>query len=109
LTAYLDAAPTQRAVTLPTLRVQICDLTAELAKQTGQPVDAVAYCPDAALEAGFGAQPPVAIEFAEAPWLLERRRVERAGCSYIERSELILEALVCCRLSTVWIASALRL
>ncbi|NHN39147.1 NAD-dependent epimerase/dehydratase family protein [Pseudomaricurvus alcaniphilus] len=59
LSADLGEAPADRALTLPTLRVQVADLVAEICRQTGAPIEAVSYAPDAALEAGFGALPPV--------------------------------------------------
>lgn len=64
----LDSAlmPSTRAVTLPALRIAMGDLAAEIARQCGVPVSLVDYAPDAALEAGFGAQPPLATPAAEA-------------------------------------------
>lgn len=64
----LDSAllPPTRAVTLPALRVTMGDLAAEIASQCGVPADLVDYAPDAALEAGFGAQPPLATPAADA-------------------------------------------
>lgn len=57
----LDSAllPTTRAVTLPALRITMGDLAAEIARQCGVSADLVSYCPDAALEAAFAAQPPL--------------------------------------------------
>lgn len=64
----LDSArmPPTRAVTLPALRVTMGDLAAEIARQCGVSADLVDYVPDAVLEAGFGAQPPLATPAAEA-------------------------------------------
>lgn len=64
----LDAAllPPTRAVTLPALRVTMGDLAAEIANQCGVDPGLVAYAPDAALEAAFGAQPPLATPAAQA-------------------------------------------
>jgi nucleoside-diphosphate-sugar epimerase len=59
LGADLTKAPAQRAVTLPTLRVQIADLVAEICRQTDASLETVSYVPDAGLEAAFGALPPV--------------------------------------------------
>jgi len=58
----IDAAllPPGRAVTLPALRVTMGDLAAEIARQTGAAPGLVSYAPDAALEAAFAAQPPLA-------------------------------------------------
>ncbi len=57
----LDAAllPPTRAVTLPALRITMGDLATEIARQCAVPADLVRYRPDAALEASFGAQPPL--------------------------------------------------
>ncbi|MDF8334027.1 NAD-dependent epimerase/dehydratase family protein [Novosphingobium cyanobacteriorum] len=51
--------PPTRAVTLPALRLTMGDLAAEIARQCGMRADLVTYAPDAALEAAFGAQPPL--------------------------------------------------
>lgn len=64
LDADIGNAPGSFALTLPALRVRIGDLVAELASQFGGDADAVSYAPDAALEAGFGAQPPFTTEAA---------------------------------------------
>lgn len=63
----LDGAllPPTRAVTLPALRVTMGDLAAEIARQCGVSPDLVTYRPDAALEAAFAAQPPLATPAAE--------------------------------------------
>lgn len=63
----LDTAllPTTRAVTLPALRVTMGDLAAHIARQCGVSADLVRYEPDAALEAAFAAQPPLATPAAE--------------------------------------------
>ena len=58
--------PSTRAVTLPALRVRMSDLAREIARQCGVSESLVAYAPDAALEAGFGAQPPLETPAAEA-------------------------------------------
>lgn len=65
LQADLAAAPASRAMTLPALRVRIGDLVAEIARQTGRSPHIVAYEPDAALETGFGAYPPLATAAAD--------------------------------------------
>jgi len=57
--------PVTRVVTLPAQRVTMGDLAAEIARQCGVSTDLVSYRPDAALEAGFGAQPPLATPAAE--------------------------------------------
>lgn len=64
----LDSAtlPVTRAVTLPALRVTMGALADEIARQCGASSDLVHYAPDAALEAAFGAQPPLATRAAEA-------------------------------------------
>jgi nucleoside-diphosphate-sugar epimerase len=63
----LDTAllPPGRAVTLPALRVSMGDLAAEIAHQCGVSSDLVTYVPDAALEVGFAAQPPVTTAAAD--------------------------------------------
>ncbi|MBC2667604.1 NAD-dependent epimerase/dehydratase family protein [Novosphingobium piscinae] len=63
----LDAAllPPTRAVTLPAQRIAMGDLVAEVARQCGVSADLVSYAPDAALEAAFAAQPPLATPAAE--------------------------------------------
>jgi nucleoside-diphosphate-sugar epimerase len=63
----LDTAllPPTYAVTLPALRVTMGDLAAEVARQCGVDADLVRYAPDAALEAAFGAQPPLQTPAAE--------------------------------------------
>jgi D-erythronate 2-dehydrogenase len=63
----MDASlmPVTRVVTLPAQRITMGALAAEIAKQTGASIDLVSYRPDPALEAGFGAQPPLATPAAE--------------------------------------------
>ena len=63
----LDTAllPRTCAVTLPALRVTMGDLAAEIARQCGVSTDLVSYQPDAALEAAFGAHPPLLTPAAE--------------------------------------------
>lgn len=58
----LDSAllPATRAVTLPAQRVAMGTLAAEIARQCGVSDGLVTYAPDAALEAAFAAQPPLA-------------------------------------------------
>lgn len=57
--------PPTRAVTLPAQRVAMGDLAAEIARQCGTPADLVEWQPDAALEAAFGAYPPLATPAAQ--------------------------------------------
>jgi D-erythronate 2-dehydrogenase len=57
--------PVTRAVTLPAQRITMGALAAEIARQRGVSVNLVSYQPDAALEAGFGAQPPLSTPSAE--------------------------------------------
>ncbi|MEV4932263.1 NAD-dependent epimerase/dehydratase family protein [Sphingobium sp. LMA1-1-1.1] len=57
--------PPTRAVTLPALRISMADLVAEIARQCAVSPDLVRYAPDAALEAAFAAQPPLATPAAE--------------------------------------------
>ena len=58
--------PTTRVVTLPAQRITMGALAAEVARQCGVAADLVRYHPDAALEAAFGAQPPLATPAAES-------------------------------------------
>jgi D-erythronate 2-dehydrogenase len=51
--------PVTRVVTLPAQRITMGELAAEIARQCGVSTDLITYRPDAALEAGFGAQPPL--------------------------------------------------
>ena len=57
--------PPTRAVTLPALRLTMGDLAASIARQCGVSADLVRYEPDLALEAAFGAQPPLSTPAAE--------------------------------------------
>jgi len=63
----LDTAllPPGRAVTLPAQRIAMGELAAEIARQCAVSSDLVDYAPDAALEASFAAQPPLATPAAE--------------------------------------------
>lgn len=63
----LDSAllPPGRAVTLPAQRVSMGALAGEIARQCGADPALVTYAPDAALEAAFAAQPPLATPAAE--------------------------------------------
>lgn len=63
----MDSAllPPTRAVTLPAQRVAMGDLAAEIARQCGVSPDLVRHATDAALEAAFAAQPPLATPAAE--------------------------------------------
>ncbi|MFM5950534.1 MAG: NAD-dependent epimerase/dehydratase family protein [Novosphingobium sp.] len=63
----LDSAmlPPTRAVTLPAQLVRMGDLAAEIARQCNADPALVEYRPDAALEAAFAAQPPLATPAAE--------------------------------------------
>lgn len=57
--------PPGRAVTLPAQRIAMGALAAEVAHQCAAPAGLVTYEPDAALEAAFAAQPPLATPAAE--------------------------------------------
>lgn len=63
----LDAAllPPTRAVTLPAQRIAMGDLAGEIARLCGVLPDLVTYQPDAALEAAFASNPPLATPAAE--------------------------------------------
>ena len=69
LTMDASLLPPGRAVTLPALRVTMGDLATEIARQTGAAPGLVSYAPDAALEAAFAAQPPLATPAAQAAGL----------------------------------------
>lgn len=60
-----DAMPVTRVVTLPAQRITMGALAKEIAAQCGVSADLVSYRPDAALEAGFGAQPPLVTPAAD--------------------------------------------
>lgn len=63
----LDSAllPPGRAVTLPAQRIAMADLAAQIAHQCGVSPGLVSWGSDAALEAAFAAQPPLATPAAE--------------------------------------------
>ena len=65
LTADLTNPPAECAVTLPALRVPMGKLVNEIALQTGGSAHLVTYSPDTALEAAFGALPPLFTPAAE--------------------------------------------
>ena len=65
LTLDTGLLPATRAVTLPAQRIAMGDLAAEVARQCGVSAELVDYAPDAALEAAFAAQPPLATPAAE--------------------------------------------
>lgn len=65
LTLDSGLMPPTRAVTLPALRISMADLVAEIVRQCAVSPDLVRYAPDAALEAAFAAQPPLATPAAE--------------------------------------------
>jgi nucleoside-diphosphate-sugar epimerase len=65
LTMDASLMPVTRVVTLPAQRITMGALAAEIARQCGVSPDLVSYRPDAALEAGFGAQPPLATPAAD--------------------------------------------
>ena len=54
------------AVTLPTLRIAMSDLVAEIARQTGANSERISYEPRSAIEAAFGSLPPIETDAAEA-------------------------------------------
>ena len=57
--------PPTRAVTLPARRVGMGELAEEIARQCGVSAELVSWEPDAALEAAFGAYPPLAARAAQ--------------------------------------------
>jgi nucleoside-diphosphate-sugar epimerase len=65
LTMDAGLMPATRVVTLPAQRITMGDLAAHIAAQCGTSTDLVSYRPDAALEAAFGAHPPLATPAAE--------------------------------------------
>lgn len=58
--------PEARALTLPALRIPMGQLAEEIAVQCGVDPRLVEYVPDAALEAAFGAYPPLSTASADA-------------------------------------------
>jgi nucleoside-diphosphate-sugar epimerase len=73
----LDTAlmPQSRAVTLPALRVSMGDLAAEITRQCNASAALVRHLPDAALEAAFAAQPPLATPAANRAGFTDDRDV----------------------------------
>jgi nucleoside-diphosphate-sugar epimerase len=65
LTMNAALMPATRVVTLPAQRIAMGDLAAEIARQCGVSTELVHYRPDAALEAAFGAHPPLATPAAD--------------------------------------------
>jgi nucleoside-diphosphate-sugar epimerase len=65
LTMNAALMPLTRAVTLPAQRISMGNLAAQIAAQCGTSIDLVSYAPDAALEAAFGANPPLSTPTAE--------------------------------------------
>ena len=57
--------PDGAALTLPALRVEMARLVDALERRTGRTL-AVEYCPDPAIERGFGAYPPLRTQTADA-------------------------------------------
>lgn len=58
--------PATTRLNLPALRVRMGDLVAEVARQTGADAALAAHAPDPAIEAAFGAQPPLSTATADA-------------------------------------------
>lgn len=65
LTTDSALLPPGRAVTMPAQRVTMAALAAEITRQCSVSPDLVSYTPDPALEAAFGAQPPLSTPAAE--------------------------------------------
>lgn len=65
LTLDSSRMPEQRVATLPALRVSVADLVEAVAQASDTPTGRIAYQPDAALEAAFGAHPTLATPAAE--------------------------------------------
>ncbi len=65
LTLDSTMMPVTRVVTLPAQRIIMSALAAEIAAQCNVSTSLVSYMPDAALEAAFGAQPPLSTPAAE--------------------------------------------
>jgi nucleoside-diphosphate-sugar epimerase len=61
-----DQLPADRALTLPAQRITMQALVDAVARQTGVAASMVTYAPDAALQAGFAAQPPLTTQAADA-------------------------------------------
>lgn len=66
LVTRLDAAPSNRAITLPALQVRISDLATAIVDGAGRHSATVSYEPDALLEAAFGSYPPLLTPTANA-------------------------------------------
>jgi nucleoside-diphosphate-sugar epimerase len=65
LTLNSAALPPSRTLTLPALRLSMAELAGAVAAHCGADPGLVAYEPDAALEAAFAAQPPLATPLAD--------------------------------------------
>lgn len=65
LTLETALLPPTRAVTLPALLIRLEDLAAEIARQCDTDAGLVSWRPDPALEAAFGAYPPLATPAAD--------------------------------------------
>jgi nucleoside-diphosphate-sugar epimerase len=80
------------AVTLPPVRTSFEALAGEIARQTGARADLVRYEADAALEAGFGAQPPITTHDADRLGFASDGTLERlvaAALAELETRETI--------------------
>lgn len=62
----LPDGPASARLNLPALRIRMGDLVAQVARQTGADAALAAYAPDPAIEAAFGAQPPLSTPAADA-------------------------------------------
>lgn len=62
----LPQDPESARLNLPALRIRMGDLVTEVARQTGAEAALATYAPDPAIEAAFGAQPPLSTPAADA-------------------------------------------
>ncbi len=76
--------PPTRAVTLPALQVGMGKLAEEIARQTGSSIKLVSWEPDPALEAAFGAYPPLSTPAAEHAGFAADGSVARLVSSALE-------------------------
>jgi nucleoside-diphosphate-sugar epimerase len=77
LTMDTAALPPARTLTLPALRLSMAELVSAVAAYCGADPSLVAYQPDAALQAAFAAQPPLATPLAESCGFRHDGTIER--------------------------------
>lgn len=84
LAATEAVLPAGGAITLPSLRVRMEDLVTEICRQIAADLALVTYRPDAAIEQGFGSQPPLRTRMAESLGFTHDGDLERLVRSALE-------------------------